>query len=309
MRISPSQLGINIHLAGIRHFGLAEKNTVHTLLKLPYQHIRIPIPFDEIAPEKGVWDFSKRDWLIEQATRHGKTIHLQFGAKTIGWPEVWLPTWLTDTHPYIHKAHACIDQNPAVQTFLLEALEQCAKRYMQLENLTSVQVENEAFCKRLSVSNYRYISFAFHKKELAVIKTYNKNNCLILQNLPLNHPLDLFQALPYIIRESDIIGLNIYNQHIFSKLHQTLNNAALQTGLPLIKTLANMTRKKIYITELQTAPWLSNGKPVTPFSLKIFTQTLEKCFQNGAEIVFLWDVEQILWSEDKKYIAALFSLS
>lgn len=310
MCISPSQLGINIHLAGIRHFGLDEKKTVATILSLPYQHVRIPIPLDEIAPKKGIWDFSKRDWLIEQATRHGKTIHLQFGAKTIGWPEVWLPTWLTDAHPSIQKAHAYIDQNPAVQTFLLEALEQCAKRYMQLENLTSVQVENEAFCKRLSVSNFRYISQAFHKKELAVIKTYNKNNCLILQNLPLNHPLDLFQALPYVIRESDVIGLNIYNQHIPFAPYQTINDIFLSSVVRLLKPLVSLQQKQIYVTELQSAAWLTgNNTPIKPFSLATFEKTIRQYLRLGADIIFLWDIEQILAMGRPEHKALLTKLA
>jgi len=309
MRISPSQLGINIHLAGIRHFGLDEKATVQKLFSLPYQHVRIPIPFDEIAPQKGVWDFTKRDWLLEQAVKHGKTIHLQFGAKTIGWPEVWLPTWLTDLHPYIQKPYACLDHNTDVQAFLLEALEQCAKRYMQLENLTSVQVENEAFCKRLSVSNFRYISQAFHKKELAVIKTYNKNNCLILQNLPLNHPLDLLQALPYVLRESDVIGLNIYNQHIPFAPYQTINDVFLSSVMRLLKPLVSLRQKQIYVTELQSAAWLrGNNTPIKPFSMRIFEKTIRQYIRLGADIVFLWDVEQIVAmgsTEHKKLLTHL----
>lgn len=306
MQISSSQLGINIHLAGIRHFGLDEKKTVATLLSLPYQHVRIPIPFDEIAAQKGRWDFSKRDWLIEEASKKGKTIHLQFGAKTIGWPEVWLPQWLTDAHPYIHKAHACIDHNKEVQTFLLEALEKSAERYLRLPNVISIQVENEAFCKRLSVSNYRYISFPFHKRELEVIRQYNTNNCLILQNLPLNHPLDLAQALPYVLRESDIIGLNIYNQHIPYGPYQKTNNIFLSTVMRFLKPVVSLKQKQIYITELQSTAWLrGNNTPIKPFSLPLFEKTVKQYLTLGADIVFLWDVEQILalgTSEHKKLL-------
>lgn len=309
MKFLSSQLGMNIHLAGMRHFGLDEKKTIEQLFSLPYQHVRIPIPFDEIAPKKGVWSFEKRDWLIDEALKHDKIIHLQFGAKTIGWPEVWLPKWLGDTNAYIHQPYACIDKRKEVQEFLLDALEQSAQRYMKLSNIGSIQIENEAFCKRLSVANFRYISYAFHQKELAVVRKYNKANIPILQNLPLNHLLDMLQSLPYVFKHSDIIGLNIYNQHIPSRLHQTLNNLGLQSVLPLIAFLANHMHKKIYITELQTAPWLSGGKPITKFSPKIFEQTLQKCLKNGAEIVFLWDVEQILGLGNTDYQDLLKSLS
>lgn len=309
MHLAASQLGLNIHLAGIRHFGLDEKETVQKLLTLPYQHVRIPIPFDEIAPKKGVWDFSKRDWLIEQAMQHNKTIHLQCGAKTIGWPEVWLPDWLTNAHPYIHKAHACIDRSPHIQAFILEALEHCAKRYLKVENLASIQIENEAFCKRLSVSNYRYVSFSFHKKELEVIKKYNRNTTLILQNLPLNHPLDLLQSLPYVLRESDVIGLNIYNQHIPFAVYQKTNDVFLSSVMRLLKPLVSLSQKQIYVTELQSAAWLTgNNMPIKPFSLRIFEKTIQQYLRLGAAIVFLWDVEQIFGmgtDEQKKLLTQL----
>lgn len=306
MTFTKEKLGINIHVAGIRHFGLDVKKTIQTILELPYKHVRIPIPFDEIVPQKGTWDFSKRDWLIEQAIKHDKTIHLQFGAKTIGFPEVWLPTWLTDTHPYIHKAYACIDDNQQVREFLLETLAVALQRYSGIHNLGSLQIENEAFCRRLSVANYRYISFDFHQQELAVVRKYTKAKIPVLQNLPLNHLLDMLQSMPYVFKNSDIIGLNIYNQHIASSFIQTLHNATLHTGLPAIQLVAKLGKKKLYVTELQTAAWLSGGKPVVPFSEKVFMKTLQHCFQNGAEIVFLWDIEQLLKNGSEKFLENLY---
>lgn len=294
MKFDAKKLGINIHLAGIRHFGLDEKKAVNEMLSLPYQHVRIPIPFDELAPKKNTWHFEKRDWLISEALKKNKTIHLQFGAKTIGWPEVWLPKWLSDEYRYIHKPYTCINENTAVQTFLLEAVEETMRHYSKIKNLGSIQIENEAFCKRLSVSNYRYISYDFHQKELAIVKKYNKNTIPVLQNLPLNHILDMTQSMHYVFQYSDIIGLNIYNQHIASPLKHRLNTFGLTTVLPFVKHLASLLQKKIYITELQTAPWLSNGKPIAPFSETVFIQTLQKCFTHDAAIVFFWDVEQLL---------------
>ncbi len=301
MKLFSSQLGLNVHLAGIRHFGLDEAKTINTLFSLPYQHVRIPIPLDEIASKKGVWDFSKRDWLIEQAIKHKKTIHLQTGAKTIGWPEVWLPTWLLEKHSYLGKAHAKIDQHQQVQEFILEAIEKIAKKYLSLENIQSIQLENEAFCKRLSVSNYRYISFAFHKKELTVLQKHNPKNVLVLQNLPLNHPLDLAEALSYVIKTSDIVGLNIYNQHIPYEIFQKLNNLYLSTVTSALKPLTALKQKQIYVTEIQTGAWLTgNNTPIKPFSEKIFEKTLRQYFSLGTDIIFLWDMEQLVWSDQAR---------
>lgn len=301
MKLSSSQLGLNIHLAGIRHFGLDEKKTIETLFSLPYQHVRIPIPLDEVAPKRHVWDFSKRDWLLEMAAKHKKTIHLQVGAKTIGWPEVWLPNWLKEEHPYLSKPHTQIDKHPAVRAFLLEAIEKIGERYFGLPNLQSIQVENEAFCRRLPVSNFRYISFSFHKQEQALIKKHNTVGALLLQNLPLNHPLDLAQSVSYVLKESDVVGLNIYNQHIPYEPFQRVNNVYLSSIARILKPLTALSQKQFYVTEIQSAAWLmGNNTPLKPFSEKIFEKTLKQYVNLGASVIFLWDVEQIIWRNHHK---------
>lgn len=302
MKLSTEKLGLNIHLAGMRHFGLDEKKTIETLFSLPYQHVRIPIPMDEIALQKGKWNFEKRDWLLEQAAKHKKSIHLQVGAKTIGWPEVWLPQWIKDANPYLDKPHTQIDSALAVREFLLEAIEKIGERYFSLPNLQSIQVENEAFCRRLPVSNFRYISFSFHKQEQAVVKKLNKNNALLLQNLPLNHPLDLAQSLSYVLKESDIVGLNIYNQHIPYGPFQTANNVYLSSITRLLKPLTALQQKQFYVTEIQSAAWLlGNNTPLKPFSEKIFEKTLKQYVGLGASVIFLWDVEQIMWRNKQEH--------
>lgn len=309
MKFSPETLGINIHLAGIRHFGLDEKKTVETLLSLPYQHVRIPIPLDEISPQKDTWDFSKRDWLIEEATKHKKLLHLQTGAKTIGWPEVWMPQWLKEKHSCLDRPHWQLDTHKEIQEFILEAIEKVGQRYGSLPNLQSIQIENEAFCKRLSVSNYRYLSFGFHKKEIEIIQKYNKNNALLLQNLPLNHPFDLSDSLLYVIKQSDVVGLNIYNQHIPYAFFQKLNNLYLSTVTRVIKPLMALQQKQLYVTEIQTTAWLTgNNTPIKPFSEKLFEKTLKQYIDLGAAIIFLWDVEQLIWQNDAKRLSILFSL-
>lgn len=310
MQLSSSQLGINIHLAGIKQFDLDEGKTVKQLLELPYQHVRIPIPLSEVSPQKNKWDFSKRDWLIELASKHKKSLHLQTGAKTIGWPEVWLPTWLIEKHPYLSKPHAHIDNHPEVAEFLLEAIERVGEKYFGLENLQSIQIENEAFCKRLSVSNYRYISFPFHTKELEVVKKHNSSKALILQNLPLNHLLDMIQAFPYLLKTCDVLGLNIYNQHIPYKPYQLANDVFLSNTTKIAKALVSLQQKQLYVTEIQTAAWLTgNNTPIKPFSEKLFEKTIKQYVNLGASIIFLWDVEQIIWQNDKRHLATLMTLT
>src|SRR5581483_7704001 len=182
------QLGININPKAMRYFGLDEKKTIQKVLSLPFSRVRVAIPFDEVLSSKSDFDFSKTDYLIDQAIEKKKTIDLQLGIKTIGWPEFHIPLWLSKQFPTLLSKREQIDKNDFVQGLIFEYLEQTTKRYLKYKQIGTIQVENEAFSKRLEVTNYRYLSTDFHKKETAVIQKQNKLKRPLVQNLPLDTP-------------------------------------------------------------------------------------------------------------------------
>lgn len=279
------QYGLNIHLGGIRWFGLDEKRTIERLFSLPIKRVRIPIPFDEVNPKKDKWDFSKRDWLIAEAIKHNLIIDLQMGIKTIGWPEVHAPQWLFEQFPDLHEKGIQIDHDPEVQRYVLAYLKKTSERYLKHKEIATIQVENEPFSKHLHVSNYRYISQECNKQEVTLVKSMDPYNRPFIQNIPFDTP----EAIPYALRTADIIGLNIYNQY-----HLPLPEFAYWQWLQALSKTARVMHKKIFITEYQTAAWIDESKPSIPFSLEKFHEGLKQIEKLQPEAVFLWDVEQVL---------------
>ncbi|GEM_PF-6833813 len=285
---TPNQLGINIHYRNFTWYGLDEKKTLKELLSLPFEHVRIPIPFNEVNPQKGVWDFSLRDQIIEQALKHHKTIHLQLGIKTIGYPEFNIPQWFCDVFPVLLKPKTYVQPDIFLQGYIEEYLNRCAQHFLPMKEIASIHIENEAFSKRLPVSNFRSLSADLTKQEVNVVKSHDPHHRPIVQNFPIDTP----EAAWHAYNQSDIVGLNIYNQYFEHEFFKTMYWPAINTILGTLK----MLKKRTWVTEFQIAPWIDSHKnPAYPFSEEKVFEGLQKLKTWNPEIIFLWDVEQVLW--------------
>ncbi len=299
LSFTPSQLGVNIHLAGIRHFKLDVKETVDTLFGLPVDHVRIPLPLDEIfIKEHGSPVFSTRDQLIEKALKEGKTIHLQMGAKTIGYPEVHLPFWLVDRYNNdLRPDGVQIDKNPYVAEQILKWLEVCSKRYLPYIESGSVHVENEPFSEHLKVSRDRFISQAFNKRELEVVRSADphKNTRSYVQNLPI-HPLDYLKARDFVFENYDTVGLNIYPQYNETRLPNQVAEKLLWTAVSCITNDARNRGMDVSVTEQQVARWISSNYPFQEEKAKADIQKTQHIVR--PKIMMLWDAEQTVRNRD-----------
>lgn len=286
-------LGLNMEFGAMRFFSLPEKETIDQALALPFEHLRLSVPFSEVHPTPTTWDFKRRDFVIDEAIRLKKRLHLQIGIKTTGWPEVHVPKWLSEKYPYLLQKGCQLDKNPDVRKYTLEYLEKVIERYGKHTEIVSIHIENEAFSKRLQVSNYRYISKSFWEEEVALVRKLDKFKRPLVQNIPLDTP----ESIRYVLKNANIVGFNIYNQ---------INHPSPRLFWLYIRSMMNLTKrskKPIMITEYQTAAWLHGNKmPRYEFTKKRFEEGLTK-IQNMAPqaLIFLWGIEQRIWKKETNY--------
>lgn len=283
-------LGINMEFGAQRFFGLPEKETVDQILALPFEHLRLSIPFSEVRPTPTTWDFKRRDFVMEEAIKLKKKIHLQIGIKTTGWPEVHVPKWLVEKYPYLMEKGCQLDKDPDVRKYTLEYLAKVIERYGKYKEIVSIHIENEAFSKRLQVSNYRFISKSFWEEEIALVRKLDKLKRPLVQNIPIDTP----ENIRYVLKNADIVGFNIYNQINHPSLR--LYWLYIQGVMKLVKR----AKKPIMITEYQTAAWLHGNKTARyEFTEKRFKEGLTKIQRMTPEaIIFLWGIEQRIWKKD-----------
>lgn len=289
----PNQLGLNINVRTFGWYNLDYQKALQRLLSLPGEYVRIPIPFDIVAKERNAFNFSSTDRIIDESLKHNKKIALQLGIKTIGWPEVHAPSWLFDIVPNLAQPGTQIDAHEDVRKYVLGYLDHAASRYLGLSEIISIHVENEAFSKNLQVSDYRYLSYEFNKQEKSVVQAHNQYNRPFIQNVPIDTP----QAIPYVIRNHDILGLNVYNQAIGNTPEELF-----WLSINGIYKIAQLLNKSICITEYQSAAWLKEDKtPLHPFSQEGFMDGLRRLQQIDPNVqITFWDLEQILWERNQK---------
>lgn len=278
VRFTPEQLGVNINLRAISWYGLGD-TAIDELLALPFQNVRIPIPFDYFYNQRG--DLDK---LIGKAQDSGKSIHLQLGVKTIGSPEIHLPPDVLNDFPYLNDPGP-LDADAGFRKIVLNYIGDVSKHYLPLKEVASIHVENESFSQNLAVANKRYVSTQFNAQEVEVVRNADPYHRPILQNLPFDTP----SAMADVIKSSDIVGLNIYNQYKNPDL-------PLWTAFYVAAIAVRLAGKALAVTEYQTAAWLkSKDQPEFPFNADKFVSGLRIIKAVNPAMVFFWDVEQLLY--------------
>lgn len=301
VHFSTSQLGVNINTKNIRwfHGKDKEREIVESLMDLPVDHVRIPLPFDEIMAHPDKPNFATTDWIIDMALQKGKRIHLQMGLKTINWPEFHLPQWFTEKFPEVVQPHVQIGTRPERDEIIEQYIEACSRRYLQgktKNDIDSLQLENEAFSQNLSVTN-RSVHPELQQKETAVVKRFAPDIPL-LQNIP----WDTFWKSPHVYSTSDIVGLNVYNQAGQHEWTQPF----LWTALRGAKMWGRVKGKKIVIPEYQAGAWLGGNKePDYPYTFEEFKNGLEHIHSIKPDITFLWAMELHVGKEKSDHVEYL----
>lgn len=307
LTFSPAQLGTTINLYNLEWNNLPIEEALPPLFSVG-DNIRLPLHFDRISKQKGQYDFSETDCIVDKVLYEGKILHLQLGAKTINYPEVHLPSWLVADYPYLNNPGVVLDADDDVQKYIFDYLAASLNHYQPiLGQLGSLHIENEAHSQNLDLANYRFITQAFNRQEIALARRYIPETVPIIQNLP----FDSYQQA-WAMQDRDdvtIIGLNLYNQTGKGKFFP-LQHAAYWAAIAGAIAAIHATGKQVYITEYQTGAWLDGqGNPQYPFSHFYFEEGLRHIKKLAPEArIFLWDVEQVLWRKDEKRLAAIQAL-
>jgi hypothetical protein len=309
--IPPEQLGVSINTRSIRAFDLDIEKTLNELLALPGKHVRIPVPFNEVARARGRYNFASVDRIVEKALRANKSIDIQFGAKTFGYPEVHVPRWLTERYPYLLRSGVALDEDPAVQAHILEYLDRVAERYLPVGAVTSIHVENEGLLRHVAVARDRYVSFEFNQRERAAVTAHDRHSRPLVQNIAVTNPHD-FDKTARIMRESDVVALNIYNQYNHTIVPDFAHMWWLWTNVEAAFRAARLAGKEIIVSEYQTSEWIDRKRKYR-FDWEKFLDGLVTLQRLQAKIIYLWDVEQVLWRssrwDDDEGVERIYSLS
>jgi hypothetical protein len=167
-KYTPETIGVSFSQKQAERFDSDwKKNYLGLLDDLNFKNIRIPAYWDRIEPQKGQYDFSETDWMIEEAAKRNAKITLIIGQKNIRYPECYYPNW--------------VDKNNIAQTSdqATEMVKAVAEHYKNSPTIKEWQLENEFLLTSFGECPNDLLTNKQLGKELAALKSVDTSKPVV----------------------------------------------------------------------------------------------------------------------------------
>ncbi len=274
----PGLFGITYSKKYAESIGLDWKETYIAMLdELGVKKIRIPVYWDEIEEEPGVFNFSDYDFLIEEAEKRDVKIVLNFGMRVARWPECHFPDWASNL------------ETNSLQEKVLVMLGAVVENFKDSPSIIYWQLENEPLLDSFGVcpkSDYNFL-----KKELELVKKLDKRPVMISATGELS-----FWKKE--VKIADIFGTTMYR--VVHNPFMGYVKYPYPSSFYRLKTrLAGLNLDRAVIIELQAEPWIPkedifNVYDTTyqkSFNLEQFRANTQFAINTGFKEVYFWGAE------------------
>lgn len=254
------------------------------------RYLRLPTYWDEIEKDMRQFDFSDIDFMLDEAKkRHAKVI-LVLGARQPRWPECHIPSWAKDL--------SVKDR----QSKTLEFIGIVVERYKNNPAIWAWQVENEpllsSFGEGCDLPDKNFL-----KAEVELVRKLNGKPIIMTDSGELGSWITP-------MRLSDIFGTTLYRRvydQTFGYVTYPLPPYFYNLKSTVVRALFAKNNQKTIISELQSEPWLINGRFV-PAEEQVRLLTIENLKdyidfsqKTGFDEIYLWGVEWWYWMEKQGY--------
>lgn len=289
------------------------------LRRLAPDLVRLPVYWDEVAPDPGAVDFSSVDRLLDvvaaydaSSPRHHARVVLVAGARNVLTPELHLPDWaasdteLTDllaSHPYReyllltfrHYARSPLLYGWQVENEPLDS----TNPDLGDVDLPESTVRDEVTLLRRIDPVHPIVVTTYDSAALNIDRVQGTAYEWIWDRLPfvghpVGHPGDALSL-------GDALGLDVYVVTPSTPLAQASPTQRIDWKAQALTYWANRASdagKSLWITEMQAAPWRAT-EGFTPADLLTSARLYR---DTGAEVVLLWGVES--WLDDPEWMRA-----
>jgi len=252
-----------------------------TLDDLQVRYLRIPVFWDEIEPERNLYNFTDIDWQVAEAEKRDAHLILVLGRRQPRWPECHDPAWVEGL-PYAE-----------VRAKILNNIKLVVTRYKNSHAVEIWQVENEPFldffgqCSKMSKKELQ--------EEIDLVKSLDKRKVLITDSGELStwYPS---------IKMGDMFGTSIYRV-TYNKYIGYWRYWFVPASFYRLKALIySKPLDAVIISELQAEPWFSSGPKGSPLSEQYKTMNADQLIKNADYAnqtnfyrAYFWGVEWWYW--------------
>lgn len=278
LQYEPGFFGVTFSTKFCREIGLDWKEVYLAVLDdLKVKEIRLPIYWDDIEAEQGVFDFSDYDYIIEEGKKRDVNFVINIGWRLPRWPECHAPEWTNK------------ETLEETRNRVIVMIEATIEHYKNNDNIIAWQLENEPFFNEFGVcppSDYEFFT-----KELAVVKKLDKRPVIISAT----GELSFWQKEAKL---ADIFGTTVY------RVVWGGNTGYVRYAIPAWfyrakADLAGIPDENRIIIELQAEPWVPKGSIIylstkeaqKSFNLEQFKANLQFGINVGFQKAYLWGVE------------------
>ena len=248
---------------------------------LQVRYLRISIYWDEIEPEKDLYNFKDIDWQVSEAEKKDAHLILVVGRRQPRWPECHDPVWVQG-----------VDYKE-VRTKILKNIELIVNRYKNSKAVELWQVENEPFlnffgrCPKISKEEL--------KEEVNLVKSLDKRKVMVTDSGELStwYPS---------IKIGDVFGTTMYRT-TYNKYLGYWHYFFMPASYYRIKAyLWHKPQEAMYIAELQAEPWFPDGPKESSLAEQYKTMNATQLIKNAEYAnttnfyrAYFWGVEWWYW--------------
>ncbi len=268
-----------------RQLGLDwKKNYEAILTDLNPEKIRLAVYWDDTEKNRGEYDFSDSDWLLEKSNQFNKKIVLTVGMKVPRWPECFVPGWA--------KKLNTGEREQALNDYLKVII----NRYKENPAIVMWQAENEPF---LAFGECEKRPKAFLDEEISLIKSIDNKRPVVVTDS------GEFGFWYKAVEKGDTFGTTMYRKvypasigFLTGVIQYPLEPNFFKLKEKIVRRLTGEYKKKFFVSELQAEPWdkselpyISYERQIELFSPRYFVDTINYAKAAGFDEYYLWGAE------------------
>lgn len=280
----PNYFGATFSSKYATELGLEWRDVYQAMIyDLGVKKLRLPAYWDEINPKEGVYNFTELDEMVDLASKEEVEIIIVLGHRQPRWPECHAPSWVV------------LKEKSDRQEALTEAIAETVNRYKDNPQIVAWQVENEAYFSSFGVCSP--LDEEFLNKEVALVKSLDSRPVIITASGEIS-------SWKKEVALGDVFGSTLYRvvyDHRWGFFNYFFTPGFYRTKAKL----SGLDYREASIIELQTEPWVPNGKIIylsqpeidRSMSIDQFKANLQFAINTGFKDVYVWGVEWWYWQK------------
>ncbi len=267
------KFGVSLSHKQCKVFNISWEACIDLAYDLNLKRIRIPIYWNEIAPTiDSKLIFTYIDKQLAYLSKYDFEICLQFGIKSLWWPEFYLPK--------IQKNHIILMKN-----YVQKYIKNIVKKYDNNTQIYSYQIENEPLDK--SGKKQEVVEFSLLKTEIETLRNITDKKLITTSWSKIFHAnyKKLMKDL-----NVDQVGINYYfdADRFFEKVYNFIHFHKFKYQL---STLKDYQKEKLFISELQAMPWTKLKIEDPQLEIDFYEKNIKNIINLPLEEFWFWGLE------------------